>query len=193
MSLLLGITGKIGAGKNAVASLLEKRGWHTLDLDTVAHRVLNLAVPQIKREFGSEVINSQGAVDRRVLGAKVFGNPQLLEKLESLTYPLIEEETDKWIAEKSHAPRAVHAINLHKTSHLERYDAIIWVHAPYLVRCKRVIARDKKTWSELKTRFLRQRGLSAKFFLPYAETFRVRNSGNLKRLEHRLDAILHRL
>ena len=193
MALLLGIAGRTGAGKNLVASLLEKKGWRTLDLDVVAHQVLNSAADLVHAEFGPGLVDDQGMVDRRVLGAKVFDQPHLLRKLESITYPLIEEKAKAWIAEGLGIPAAIHAVNLHKTAYLKRFDAIIWVHAPRFIRRKRVMAREGRPWSELKGRFKSQKGLNPKLFSSHAETYRVRNSGNPKRLERRLEEILRRL
>ncbi|RLW69614.1 MAG: dephospho-CoA kinase [spirochete symbiont of Stewartia floridana] len=190
MPLILGIAGKMGAGKNLIASILEERGWRTLDLDSLAHQILDQNAVVIESEFGSEVIDAEGKINRRSLGAKVFNCPPLLRKLESITYPLIERETLGWLAADTSVSVAIHAINLHKTALPQRCDAILWVHASRRQRRKRVMARDGRPWNEIKARFKSQNKLKPKLFSPYAETYSIKNSGNLGRTRHRLEEIL---
>ncbi len=189
---LIGITGKTGSGKNHIAELLEKRGWRTLDLDLVAHQSLEILAERIEESLGPGLL-SDGKIDRRELGRRVFSNPALLELLEKITYPWIEKETRRWIAEKPDIPAAIHAINLHKTSLPEDCDAVIWVNAPAGKRRKRVMKRDNRPWKELKGRFRSQNGLNPKLFSSRAEIYRVRNSGNDASLNASLDRILSRL
>jgi dephospho-CoA kinase len=44
-------------------------------------------------EFGREILNADGTIDRRRLGALVFGNPERLEKLNALVHPPVRERT----------------------------------------------------------------------------------------------------
>ena len=190
MPLILGIAGKMGAGKNLIASILEESGWRTLDLDALAHQILDQNAEFIESEFGFEIIDSEGRVNRRRLAAKVFNCPQLLHKLESITYPLIERETLEWLDADTSTSAAIHAINLHKTVLPQRCDAILWVQASQRRRRKRVMARDGLSLDEVRARFKNQDNLKPKLFSPYAETYSIKNSGNLGRTRHRLDEIL---
>ena len=190
--MLIGIAGKTGAGKNYIASLLEKRGWRVLDLDLVAHQSLNVLAEDIESTFGPGLLKN-GVIDRRQLGGIVFAQTAALMKLEEITYPWIEEETRKWIAEDPQKPAAIHAINLHKTHLAKTMKALIWVWAPIWVRKRRVMKRDKRSWNDLKGRFKAQKRLSPKLFSSCAEIYSVRNSKNKAALERRLDRILDRL
>jgi len=190
--LLIGVAGKIGSGKTYVAGLLEQRGFRSLDLDLVAHGVLDSLSDTIEKEIGPGLLQ-EGKIDRRKLGYRVFSNPQLLDVLEKITYPRIEEETRIWLSEKSDSPAVIHAVNLHKTTLVEDCDAIIWVKAPFYIRRKRVISRDNRPWKELKGRFRSQNGLNSKLFSQNAEIYNVRNSGNDASLNASLDRILRRL
>ena len=189
MALLLGIMGKSGSGKNFIASLLEKRGWRTLDLDKVAHEVLDLIARSLADRFGSQILTDEGRVNRRVLGLFVFSDPDQLAALEKMTYPLIVERTEEWLASGASAS-AIHAVNLHKTSLPERCAAILWVRAPFLIRRLRVINRDKMAWKDVKGRFGKQKGLNPKLLLSRAETYNVGNFGTLRHIERRLDHVL---
>lgn len=189
---LIGVAGKTGSGKNFVAELLEDRGWRTLDLDQVAHRSLDALSRTIENQFGSEVMGSEG-INRKALGQRVFSEPALLSALENITYPWIEEETRRWLAESPDIPAVIHAINLHKTSLADECDCIIWVRAPFYLRRKRVMNRENRPWKELRGRFRSQNGLNPKLFSQHAEIYSVRNSGNVASLNNALDRILSRL
>ncbi|OQX29728.1 MAG: dephospho-CoA kinase [Spirochaeta sp. LUC14_002_19_P3] len=191
--MLIGIAGKTGAGKNAAASILERWGWRTLDLDETAHWVLDEASELIEKEFGPGLVNDEGKVKRDELGARVFGQPQLLHKLEALSYPLIEKKTLEWYEEDATSPAAIHAVNLHKTALPKHCKAILWIDADWRIRRKRVILRDGKTWRQLKGRFKVQHGLNPKLFPANAEIYRIRNTGNLNTLEQKLAETLRRL
>ncbi len=191
--LLIGLAGKTGAGKNHVAALLEERGWRTLDLDPVGHRALEALSGRVEEALGPGLLAEDGSVNRRVLGQKVFGDARALETLESIVYPWIERETRRWLEEEPDTPGAVHGVNLHKTRIPEECRLILWVHAPFFVRWKRVMGRDGLPWRDILGRFRSQRALGPKLFSRDAEIYTVRNSGNARRLHRRLDRILRRL
>jgi len=138
--LLIGLAGKTGSGKNYVAGLLEQRGFRALDLDLVAHRVLDTLGETIEEKFGPGLVRD-GIIDRKELGQRVFSNREQLVLLESLLYPRIELEAKKWISEEPDTSAVIHAVNLHKTSLVKECDAIIWVKASTLKRRKRIISR----------------------------------------------------
>ena len=191
--MLIGIAGRIGSGKNYVAAKLEERGWRTLDLDLVAHRVLEDSAEEVEAALGPGLLNRDRKINKRTLGDIVFSSPGHLARLEAITYPRIERETLIWIDQPDPRPSAVHAVNLHKTALPERCALIIWVHAPFAVRRRRVISRDSRPWPSLKARFRSQKALNSKLFFGRAETYSVGNCGNDKRLEAALNRILVRL
>lgn len=192
-SILIGIAGRSGSGKNHLASKLEERGWRTLDLDCVAHQVLDDVADEVEAALGPGLLTGDGSVNRRALGRIVFPRPDHLARLEEITYPRIERETRRWIAREDPRPAAVHAVNLHKTALPELCSLIIWVHAPFITRRRRVISRDERPWRALRARFRSQKALNPKLFSGRAETYTVGNRGNDKHLEAALNRILDRL
>ena len=95
MSRIIGLTGGIGAGKSTVAAMLAARGAVVVDADRVAHEVYAPGTEGFARvvaRFGEDVIGSDGAIDRRELGAKVFGDPKALADLNAIIHPLVRKE-----------------------------------------------------------------------------------------------------
>lgn len=82
--LIIGLAGTIAAGKSTVGQLLVERGAHHCDADKLVHKLYDPGTPGFDRvveAFGPEVVGADGYVDRKVLGAKVFGKPDEMNKL----------------------------------------------------------------------------------------------------------------
>ena len=106
-TMRIAVTGGIACGKSTVARMLERHGGEVLDTDDVAHVLEGpggAAVPEIAQTFGSGVVAADGAVDRRKLGALVFGDADALERLNAILHPLIAAEVDAWLERESAAP-----------------------------------------------------------------------------------------
>lgn len=84
------LSGGIGSGKSAVASLLEQRGAIIIDADLVGHTLVaseGESFQAVAARWPEVVIG--GEIDRRRLGGIVFSDPGQLEELEALTHPAI--------------------------------------------------------------------------------------------------------
>lgn len=107
-SPLIGLTGGIGSGKSTVAAMLAELGASVVDADKVGHDVYRPGTEGfrlVREAFGDGVIGADGSIDRKALGAKVFGDPVALARLNELLHPLIGEEIRRRVA----AARAVAA------------------------------------------------------------------------------------
>jgi len=96
--LRVGLTGGIGCGKSTVATMMRKLGCHVLDADELAHRLIEPGQPaydDIVREFGREILDATGRIDRTKLGALVFADSDRRAKLESFIHPRIFETRAK--------------------------------------------------------------------------------------------------
>ena len=96
--LKIGLTGGIGSGKSAVAQLLEKEGAFIIDTDQIAHQMTGSngqAMNQIRAHFGNSFINTDGSLNRSAMRELVFNHPEAKAQLESITHPLIHQETER--------------------------------------------------------------------------------------------------
>jgi dephospho-CoA kinase len=90
--LVIGLTGPIGGGKSHVRSVLVSLGAEGIDADHVAHEVMapdGPAYRDIVAEFGPDILGPDGLVDRGKLGARVFGDPTALARLEAIVHPAV--------------------------------------------------------------------------------------------------------
>ena len=101
--LKLGLTGGIASGKSAVAGVLRELAFPVLDADSIAHRLMEPGQPaqeEILREFGPDLADTSGRIDRRKLAAIAFADPDKLTHLNAILHPLVEQamllQFDAW-------------------------------------------------------------------------------------------------
>jgi len=194
--MLIGLTGKYCAGKNHIASILEKKGFPVLDVDKLGYQALETEKTAIFAQFGSDLQKPDGSLDRRLLGQRVFGNPEKLKLLESIVHPPVNRLTAEWTANNKDKNCVINAALLHKSEVFGKLDLIILVTSPFLTRFLRAKRRDRLSWSDILRRFSSQKDFNYQYLSANAEIKRVGNpglSGSRKlqqKLEYRVDMIL---
>jgi dephospho-CoA kinase len=103
---LIGLTGGVGMGKSMVADYLVKRGELVIDTDLLARELVRpgtSVLEEIGREFGDEVIQPDGQLDRGALARIVFADESRRRTLEALLHPRIRaawrEQAEAWSRE----------------------------------------------------------------------------------------------
>jgi dephospho-CoA kinase len=198
---LIGLTGTYCAGKNYVGALLEERGLPVLDVDKLGHQAIELEREAILRRFGEDILGPTGAIDRRLLGAKVFGDRSELAALQDIVHPAANRMTDRWIADQGGRPCVINAALLHQSSAFPRLACVILVRAPVLTRLLRARKRDGLPLGRLLARFRSQKLFTSQYFAGKADIYVIENRGyfgfrasrNRKRLETQINDILSRL
>lgn len=100
--LTIGLTGGIGSGKSTVAQILGEFGAPILDADKVAHTTYAPGAPAydaVVAAFGAGIVAPDRTIDRKKLGAVVFGSPERLNKLTSIVWPATFESIRRNVAE----------------------------------------------------------------------------------------------
>ena len=100
--MIIGLTGGIASGKSTAAKFLASKGAHVMDGDFLGHRAYEpntTAFSEIVKAFGTDIVSHDGQVDRKVLGGKVFGNPEALKQLTDILWPEIRRMFSEWISE----------------------------------------------------------------------------------------------
>jgi dephospho-CoA kinase len=103
---VLGLTGGIACGKSTVAEVFRARGVEVIDADAIAREVTQPGEPALEalvREFGPGILAPDGTLDRKGLGARVFGDPAAVAKLNAITHPAILARTGKRLADAQRA------------------------------------------------------------------------------------------
>jgi len=143
--LLIALTGGIASGKSAVAEEFAKLGVPVLDTDQIARDVVTPGMPaldQLVAEFGREILDANGGLNRAHLRERVFSDPEQRRKLEAIMHPAIRAE----LARRSAAADGdyqVHVIPLLvETGRAEAYDRVLVVDCPEEAQIARLLARD---------------------------------------------------
>ena len=194
---LIGLTGTICAGKNYVGRLLEERGLPVLDVDKQGYEAVEKEKALITGRFGEDVLNPDGSVNRRLLGAKVFGRAAELTALEAIVHPVVNRMTMEWVAAQG-GPCVINAALIHKSEVFPDLTALILVEAPWLTRLLRARKRDGLSWAALARRFRSQRDFVSQYLRGNSDIYRVANKGffgcfsrfRREGLEKRLDRVL---
>jgi len=145
---IIGLTGSIGTGKSTVANYLKESNISVINLDDIAHQTIlkgNKAYNKIVNEFGNEILDDNGEIDRKQLGVIVFDDVDKLEKLNSFTHPEVLETLAKQIAinEISGESFIVVEVPLLFELNLERlFDEVVVVFTPLDKQIERVRKRD---------------------------------------------------
>jgi dephospho-CoA kinase len=104
-TLLVGLTGGIGAGKSTVARLLADYGAIVLDADLAARAVVEPGtegLAEVLDAFGPGVLREDGTLDRAALAALVFGDEERRKRLNAIVHPRVRD----WMAERTAAAPA---------------------------------------------------------------------------------------
>jgi dephospho-CoA kinase len=99
---VVGLTGNIATGKSTVAAVLKGLGARVLDADVLAHQLMQPGTATYDRvvaEFGVEMLQPDGAIDRKRLGARVFADVDALARLEAIVHPAVIAEKERLLAE----------------------------------------------------------------------------------------------
>ncbi len=153
--LRVGLTGSIGVGKSFVASVFVELGCHVLDADQTAREVVMPGTAGLKaltEAFGEEILSTDGTLDRKRLGARIFTDQSERERLNHILHPFIiarqDEILNEWEAEDQDGIGIVDAALMIESGGYKRFDKLIVVHCRPEVQLERLILRDKLTREE---------------------------------------------
>ncbi len=190
MSLTIGLTGGIAAGKSEALAAFERLGAATISSDAVVHKLLDSEPLQSRllKRWGPEVAPA-GKVDRNRIGEIVFADPEQLSWLEQQVHPLVGERIGAWLDSlPANAEIAVVEVPLLFETEMEDvFDTTVAVIAAEELRRSRAEARGHALVDERAARQLSQREKATR------ATHVVENEGTVEDLERSLSALIETL
>ena len=162
---VIGLTGNIAVGKSVVRQMLQHLGAYTVDADSMAHQTMSPGAPAYKpviETFGKMVIGSDGRINRTALGNIVFSNPVALEKLESITHPIIRKAIDTLIKRSKQRVVVIEAIKLLEGDLKDACDTVWVVNSTPQTQYRRLLSKRKMSEADAKKRILSQNKQSEK-------------------------------
>jgi dephospho-CoA kinase len=153
--LRVGLTGSIAVGKSFVTGALAELGCHVLDADEIARDVVapgSEAIKKVAEEFGAEMIQPDGTLDRAKLASVVFADPNKRQLLNSILHPYIISEQDRrlrdWEVKDPNGIGVVDAALMIESGGYKRFDKVIVVHCRPEIQLSRLMTRSSLTEEE---------------------------------------------
>lgn len=140
--MIIGITGGTGCGKTTALEVIRQLDGLVLDCDAIYHELLatdKVMLSAIGERFPGTV--TDGALNRKKLGAIVFSDEEALSDLNSITHSAVKEEVLRRLTPEPNLA-AIDAIGLFESGLNKLCKLTIAVTAPEETRISRLMARD---------------------------------------------------
>ncbi len=185
---LIGLTGGIGSGKSTVADELAKLGAEVVSGDQLGRKALENSpelLAQIRARFGGEVFDAKGNLLRRVLGDKVFADPDSSLWLTHLTFPAIHR---LWREAAAHSTKPVVVLDaalIFEWGIESEFDVLLVVQAAKELVESRMVSGGRFTLQEIEARTTAQ--ISPEIKAQKADVVLV-NNGSLPEFQEKIRA-----
>jgi dephospho-CoA kinase len=154
----IGITGGIGSGKSIISKILRIMQYPVYDTDAQAKTLMD--TPTLRQalmdQWGKEIIQPDGQINRAHLAQIVFNNPQQLTILNNIVHPAVRNHYAQWVQQQQSPIVFVESAILHQ-AHMDNTLEHIWlVKADDETRIQRVIQRNNTTRQDVEARIATQ-------------------------------------
>ncbi len=169
---VIGLTGGIGSGKSRVADLLRKEFFaYVIYTDEIAREQMRkggCSYQGVVRQFGTDILEESGEIDRAKLARLIFEQEELVKLLNSLTHPNVHQEVQHQIEAvkgkgEQYSSIIVETALLFEAGYQDFCDEIWYVHAPLADRIKRLT--ETRGYSEEKIDSIIRKQKPEEFFL----------------------------
>jgi dephospho-CoA kinase len=191
VTIVIGLTGGIASGKSVVSAMLAAHGALVIDADKVGHEAYapgSDCYAAVVVAFGKDIVAQDGQIDRKALGAKVFGDPAKRKQLEGIVWPWMRKTMDGRLAAiraEGTAVVVLEAAVLIEADWVPITDQVWVVTVSPEVARQRIIERNGLTAEQADARINAQ--LSNDERVRHAQVV-IDNSGTLAELRERVDA-----
>jgi dephospho-CoA kinase len=194
---IIGLTGNIASGKTEVAKMFKDLGAKIIDADKIAREVVEpgeLAWQEIVEKFGSDILNSDGSINRKKLGGIIFNDDKKREQLNRITHPRImtkiKETIDNYKKENVKLVIIEAALIVERGGLLNLIDELIVVSTDEETQIERIMTRDGLQRDEALSRIESQMPISEK---TKHATYIIDNSGSLGETRKQVEGIWERI
>lgn len=197
--LVVGLTGGIASGKSTVSRILRELGAEIVDTDVLAHEVVSPGTEgwaQIVSAFGNDILRPDGTINRRLLGRKVFPDPEAVKRLNAIVHPRVIRVCEQRIAkarlqkdEHQHV-LVIDAPLLIEAGMCDMVDEVWVVRVDEQTQLSRLMERDKFSFNEAISRVHAQMPLAEK--LKHADRV-IDNTGTVEATRAQIVALWRQL
>lgn len=188
-SLVIGLTGGIGSGKTAVASIIASLGYKVISMDDIAKEEMS-ENPELQQKliakFGDKVY-SDGVLNKSLIADFIFNsgkdNKKHQEEVNQIVHPFAIDEMMAQVEELIESGEKmvfVESALIFESGLFSGYDYVVSVFAPKELAIERVMKRNNITEQQVLARMELQ--MSPQEKIKYAD-FTIDNKGTLAELE----------
>lgn len=177
--MVIGLTGKICAGKDEVVKAMSEKGVPSIDVDALGHSALERNVDKLVETFGNDVVKD-GIPDRKAISAIVFSAPEELEKLNNITHPWMVGEVEKYV--KSQRICMINAALLESMGLVRLCDEVLYVFAPKEIRLERAVRERGMSEAQFLSRNESQKDIGSTLFECGKRVITIINDGEKNNL-----------
>ncbi|WP_372713533.1 dephospho-CoA kinase [Ilyobacter sp.] len=192
--MIIGLTGGIASGKSTVSKILSEMGIRVVDADLIAREVMDSkdVVDKIVEEFGEEILNKNGKLDRTKLREIAFSSKERVKLLNSIVHPSVisrfEDEKKKSMIT---GEMLVFDIPLLYEAKMENLcNRVIVVYVDRETQIKRVMERDGSSRENAENIIENQMPLSEKLA---RSDIKIKNDGTIDELEEKIRDIFSKI
>lgn len=187
---VVGVTGGIGSGKTAATDAFAALGIAIVDADIASRKVVepgSSALQQIAEHFGTQILRSDGSLDRAALRHIIFANTAEKNWLEQLLHPLIAIEIQHQL-QTATSPYIVFVSPLLIESKQNAFcNRVLVIDAPEEIQLQRTMQRDNNDAAQVQRIIASQ--ASREYRLQHADDV-IENTGSIEYLTQQI-ATLH--
>ena len=150
--MIIGLTGGIGSGKSAAASVFKDLGIDLIDADDLARDSLNINSKGYKlfiNEFGEKYLDENKDINRELLRRDIFNDPATKIKLENIIHPFVRSGIQDFINSSKSDYCIIVVPLIYETSSSKLYDRILVIDCDVDIQIERTSKRDNQTISQI--------------------------------------------
>lgn len=192
---IIGLTGTVGSGKSTVGKLMQDNFSVKLimtdDLGHLAIEKGNTGYQKVINLFGTGILNTQGEIDRKILGGIVFGNEEKLKKLNEIIHPWVKDYLAEDIAKEIKADRykfyIIESAILFETGLNKLCQENWYIDTDHDIRKERL--RASRGYSDEKIESILANQKEKSFFLKHCDCV-IENNKDLEDVLHQIEKLL---
>lgn len=193
----LGLTGAIASGKSIVGEMFVALGAHLIQADAIAHQLMQPGEPvygEVIRQFGKEILDSDGNINRAKLANLVFASHSRIQELNRIVHPAVIRTQEDWMEaierRDPHAVAIVEAALILEAGAAKDFDRLLVVTCTAEQRVARFAARQKLDLDAARQEVARRMAaqLSEAEKIKVAD-FVIDNSGSLEQTREQVEKV----
>ena len=150
--MIIGLTGGIGSGKSAAATLFKDIGVDLIDADDLARDSLSINSEGYKlfiEEFGDKYLDENKNINRELIRKLIFNDPDAKSKLENIIHPIVRSGIETFIKNTNSNYCIIVVPLIFETNSSKIYDRALVIDCDVDVQISRTSKRDNQTKSDI--------------------------------------------